>query len=107
MRDLAKKRIHDVARRRLHREKIRDIKLIRGCMDCGYRECAAALEFDHRDSSIKKFGIAVSSSCSWALILEEIAKCDVVCANCHRVRTVNRRAQRLGGSPPPAELAEN
>ncbi len=102
-----RKRAHDLARKKLHRQRIRDIKLIRGCMDCGYNACADALEFDHRDGTTKKFGLATNSSCSWTVILEEMVKCDVVCANCHRVRTADRRAKKIGGSPLPAELAEN
>jgi hypothetical protein len=59
------------------------------CVDCGESD-PVVLEFDHlRD---KKFDIASGIHYRpWALILEEIAKCQVVCANCHRRRTAKRR----------------
>ncbi len=48
------------------------------------------LEFDHlRD---KRFDIGASLPYrNWQSILDEIAKCEVVCANCHRRRTARRR----------------
>jgi hypothetical protein len=62
------------------------------CMDCGLSD-PRVLEFDHRPGLEKKFTIskAVSGSTrSWALILSEIAKCDIVCSNCHKIRTMER-----------------
>ena|SRR6478736_4800983 len=62
------------------------------CVDCGHDD-PRVLEFDHRPGVEKKFeiGRAVGGSTrSWALILTEIAKCDIVCSNCHRVRTLER-----------------
>jgi hypothetical protein len=59
------------------------------CTDCGERD-PVVLEFDHlRD---KAFAIGPSlCETSWESILAEIAKCEVVCANCHRRRTARRR----------------
>jgi hypothetical protein len=58
------------------------------CVDCGESD-PIVLEFDHlRD---KKFGIAQGlRDRDWRSVLDEIAKCDVVCANCHRRRTAHR-----------------
>jgi len=58
------------------------------CVDCGETD-PIVLEFDHlRD---KKFGIAAGiRSRNWNDVLDEIAKCEVVCANCHRRRTAKR-----------------
>jgi hypothetical protein len=67
------------------------IKLERGCMDCGYRAHVEALDFDHRPGEEKLFNIGNDPRRLWAAILAEIEKCDVVCANCHRVRTAERR----------------
>lgn len=56
------------------------------CVDCGNTD-ARVLEFDHRRD--KKFGIGTSVSSghiSWEKVLEEIIKCEVRCANCHRIR---------------------
>lgn len=73
---------------------IQDIKVARGCADCGYRENPVALDFDHLPGHRKEFRIAtMASGWSKAKIDAEIAKCDVVCANCHRIRTSERLAQ--------------
>ena len=58
------------------------------CIDCGETD-PIVLEFDHLGD--KKFGIADGiRNRNWDDVLNEIAKCDVVCANCHRRRTVKR-----------------
>lgn len=80
--------------KRATRRAIAALKLSVGCMDCGYREHPQALEFDHRPGEEKLFEIAPNSNARWIHVLAEIAKCDVVCANCHRVRSA-RRAGKL------------
>lgn len=73
-------------RYRARKDWIDSIKLEYGCADCGYSQHAVALDFDHvRGEKVAGVGAMVSWSCE--AILAEIAKCDVVCANCHRVRT--------------------
>jgi hypothetical protein len=61
------------------------------CLDCGIRDLAA-LEFDHRDPALKVSDVSnmVQKGFAWSTILSEIAKCDVVCANCHRRRTASQ-----------------
>ena len=58
------------------------------CVDCGEGD-PVVLEFDHlRD---KKFGIGKGwRDHEWQRVLDEMAKCEVVCANCHRRRTARR-----------------
>jgi|ERR1017187_1021005 hypothetical protein len=73
-----------------YNEKIAQIKLESGCVDCGYNAYAVALDFDHLPGFVKLFAISGSASRSWDLVLAEIAKCEVVCSNCHRVRTMKR-----------------
>lgn len=70
---------------------VTDLKLQMGCTDCGYKEHPAALDFDHLPGQEKCRGVARMLSVSRSTLLAEIAKCEVVCANCHRVRTWNRR----------------
>ena len=63
------------------------------CMDCGVQYQPQVMDFDHRDGKTKIAGINQMinlHSCSKAKILAEINKCDLVCANCHRVRTYCR-----------------
>src|SRR6059058_1806885 len=55
------------------------------CVDCGYSTCPEALQFHHRDPATKSFGLGNFSG-SLARYAAEAAKCDLVCANCHRIR---------------------
>jgi hypothetical protein len=58
------------------------------CQVCGYCKCLQALEFHHRDSLTKKFklsGINLTKY-TWAEILIEVEKCDLLCSNCHAER---------------------
>jgi hypothetical protein len=58
------------------------------CVDCGETD-PLVLEFDHL--SDKRFNIAKGvRDRKWRSVLDEIAKCDVVCANCHPRRTALR-----------------
>lgn len=68
---------------------IRRYKLLKGCIDCGYRAHSAALQFDHVYD--KKFGIGNASGRNWEDLKAEIRKCEVRCANCHAVITAQRR----------------
>lgn len=62
-------------------------KLEHGCIDCGYNAHAIALDFDHRDPSLKISGIAEMLGSPWPVIMAELEKCDVRCSNCHRIKT--------------------
>lgn len=77
--------------RRERSEFLTAYKLERGCMDCGYRDHPAALDLDHRPGEVKLIeGSALRFRGTWQQMLDELAKCDVVCSNCHRVRTFSR-----------------
>jgi hypothetical protein len=54
------------------------------CARCGVSYPPYVMDFHHRDRSTKKFAVG-SGSRSVKATLEEIAKCDVVCSNCHRI----------------------
>lgn len=73
-------------------------KLERGCLDCGYAEHAVALDLDHRDPSVKLADVSALLSSSTERLMAELAKCDVRCAVCHRVKTY--AAQRRKPRPP-------
>jgi hypothetical protein len=79
-------------KRRLRRERtLYLIEYFRShpCVDCGEID-PVVLEFDHlRDKSFA-IGPEISRK-AWKSILEEMEKCEVVCANCHRRRTARRR----------------
>jgi hypothetical protein len=64
------------------------------CLDCGERFPPIAMDFDHvRGEKTKSISYLVRNS-TWEAVLKEIAKCDLVCANCHRVRTSERGESR-------------
>lgn len=68
------------------RAAIAEYKLAQGCADCGYRAASEALDLDHVRGE-KLFTPATLPQKPWAVIHEELAKCEVVCANCHRIRS--------------------
>ena len=69
------------------REFIANYKIEKGCTDCGYKKHHSALEFDHINGD-KQINVCFAKSINQAK--KEIEKCEVVCANCHRIRTYNR-----------------
>jgi len=72
------------------RDKLAQIKENTGCKDCGIKN-HIILDFDHIKD--KKYNVSqmIRDGFSWKAITREIEKCEVVCANCHRIRTYNRR----------------
>lgn len=70
----------------LFREIIREAKSV-PCMDCEQTYPYYVMDFDHREGVDKIYNIGRMGRRSKKALLAEIAKCDVVCANCHRERT--------------------
>ena len=61
------------------------------CADCGGRFPAVCLDFDHRPSETKVTEVSVlARGYRPSVFIAEAAKCDVVCSNCHRLRTQER-----------------
>ena len=55
------------------------------CQICSYDRCIEALEFHHLDPTQKDFGISRKGyTRSWEKVKEEVDKCILLCANCHR-----------------------
>ncbi len=67
-------------------------KLCNPCVDCGEPD-PIVLDFDHLDPKTKAFGLSEAPSKSYSRdrLIKEIAKCEVVCSNCHRRRTAKSR----------------
>lgn len=63
------------------------------CLDCGVKYPPYVMQFDHTRGK-KLFTIGENRHRSEKQILEEIAKCDLVCANCHAERTYQRRQSK-------------
>lgn len=69
----------------------------RPCADCGETFPVWVMDFDHREPATKSFQLTDGGALlkSRDIVLAEVAKCDVVCANCHAIRTY-QRAQAEG-----------
>jgi hypothetical protein len=84
-------------RRRRFRQKrqewLDDLKR-RPCVDCGGSFDPVCMDFDHLDQSTKTNNISsmMADGVTKVLIEAEILKCELVCANCHRLRTKKRKA---------------
>lgn len=65
---------------------INTMKAELGCKICGDKR-PEVLAFHHKDQEQKNIGIsqAINRLWKWSRILSEIKKCDILCANCHRM----------------------
>lgn len=77
-------------KRTLHRRSqlrswLNDCKRERGCSQCGV-DTAACLDFHHTDETTKKMAVGQMVTFGYGrdALRDEIAKCEVLCANCHR-----------------------
>lgn len=61
---------------------------LKPCADCGVQYNPWVMDFDHLGE--KKFTIANGYHKNLETVKAEIAKCEVVCSNCHRERTYHR-----------------
>lgn len=78
----------DKDRRERNKVYIANVLRARGCADCGERD-PVVLEFDHDDPAQKRETVPrlANNMASLARLDEEISRCTVRCANCHRRRT--------------------
>ena len=76
----------------------------RPCSDCGGRFPPFIMDFDHvRGEKLANVSQLRSGRLAWARLEAELAKCEVVCANCHRRRT---QLRLLGIEIAPSEILE-
>ena len=67
---------------------LRKYKEAKGCCICGYNKSGYALDFNHIDNTSKKFNASSRMlNLSLKTIFTEIRKCNIMCANCHRVHS--------------------
>jgi hypothetical protein len=93
-RELAKNALYMAQRREARRALIVRLKAV-PCVDCKGSFHQASMQFDHLPGVPKRFTIGERyAHVGEAELLEEISKCEVVCANCHAVRTFNRSGRK-------------
>ena len=66
-------------------------KLAAGCFDCGYNAHPQALDFDHLRDKQNSVSKITKDRAGLARLVDEMEKCVVRCANCHRVKTSAER----------------
>lgn len=73
-----------------NKQKLFEYLKAKRCVDCG-NDDVRVFEFDHKSGLDKKncVGNMIYRNC-WRTILKEIEKCDVRCANCHRIKTAKQ-----------------
>lgn len=75
--------------------KLKDVE----CKDCGVKYPKAAMQFDHTDGKKPVSLVKLASTgSSVEAIMKEFSRCEVVCANCHAIRTQARRQGELDGT---------
>lgn len=91
-------------------QRYKDWKLTQQCCICG-ESSPECLDLHHVDPAIKDGNIGdIVSKYNWQKVLAEIAKCVVVCANCHRKIHSGRIASPpliSAGTPPVFETGES
>ena len=70
-----------------------ELKQSTPCKVCGVRFNPHAMEFDHRDPDLKykNISVLVGTGADIEVLKEEISKCDILCSNCHQIRTITER----------------
>lgn len=80
------------------REWLRSLKDNKECVDCEQQYPWYVLQWDHLPEYQKEYTIGDFSRnvVSKEKVLNEIAKCELVCANCHSIRTYERQLSVVG-----------
>tara|TARA_R110002074_G_scaffold93170_1_gene203597 strand:- start:47 stop:505 length:459 start_codon:yes stop_codon:yes gene_type:complete len=92
--------VYRLKRYKLHKTRMNDIKLAKGCEVCGFgkhkfakkwlKHTMMLLEFDHIDPSTKSNNVCDLTNYAWPVIQKEIDKCRVICKCCHAKHTGNQ-----------------
>ncbi|MCW3039380.1 MAG: hypothetical protein JWM31_1285 [Solirubrobacterales bacterium] len=99
-------RARQLARGRAH---VSEVLAGAACADCGTRD-TVVMEFDHLDGKVESVARLLGGGANPARLDAEIARCEIVCVNCHRRRTATRGGHRRGAerwweTTPPAGRA--
>lgn len=84
-----KKDLYNNQMERWKKRKVKAIEYLGGkCKDCNNIFHPNVFEFHHRDGEIKEANWTKTRLWSWDRVLKELDKCDLLCANCHRIRHI-------------------
>lgn len=85
-----------LARKRLS-QYVAELKASTPCKDCNQTYPSYVMDFDHlpEHKKVAEIPLLIKAGSSKKL-MEEIKKCDIVCSNCHRIRTHTRRSSLIG-----------
>lgn len=85
-------RAAQAALREANYQRVADLKRATPCKDCGTHYPPVCMDYDHVDGpKVRAVSEMISNHASWEAISAEIEKCELVCANCHRLRTYPQR----------------
>jgi len=76
-------------KRKTLREFTTRVKMRFGCRECGYKKHPAALHFNHLNQETKSTNVSRIST--WMKLKNEIRKCEILCANCHAIHSVENK----------------
>ncbi len=77
------------------------------CMDCGVVYPVYVMDFDHvRGEKLFEISRMTKRGFTPMRLAQEIAKCDLVCSNCHRIRTFTRGQHRQTVEPVEEQQGE-
>lgn len=94
-----KDKVYIRARRDLSKKKeyLRQVKN-NPCVDCTIKYPYYVMDLDHREGEEKDRKVSsMLKSAGWKRFLDECKKCDLVCSNCHRIRTYKRKQHYNNG----------
>tara|TARA_R110001592_G_scaffold70015_5_gene214748 strand:+ start:5239 stop:5763 length:525 start_codon:yes stop_codon:yes gene_type:complete len=98
-------------RRRALKQRFRDYKRTLSCEECGLsgEESPWALDFHHheagREEKVTSVSHLVSGGYGWEKIMDEVSKCTVICANCHRAEHYREHMEKVEAGLTGIELA--
>lgn len=88
--NIDKNRIKNKTYREKVREYVRTQKESGSCKDCGVAYPYYVMEYDHIEDNKIRSVAKITSNGSMDQVIKEIAKCDLICSNCHKIRTWER-----------------
>jgi len=88
---LNRTRAYKTIERKKNTDYLRNLKLTSGCADCGYNANVFALEFDHVQPKMYAISDLLGNT---KRLMEELTKCEIVCSNCHSIRTQERLLEK-------------